>query len=573
MTVTNPEIAALLHRYGILLEIQGANSFRVRAYRNAARTIQELPHSVAAMLDEGADLSQLPAIGHDLAKKIEAIVATGRLTQLEELEKEIPGALADLTEVPGLGPKHVAKLFHELDIDSIEDLRAAAQAGKIRAIPGFGAKTEQKILKEVVRLARTSERFGLFAVEQMAESLVAWLEQFDGVKAVTIAGSYRRRRETVGDLDILVTARRGTKVMDRFVAYDDVAEVVSKGSTRCTVRLRSGLQVDLRLVPQVSYGAALHYFTGSKAHNIATRKLALAKGLKLNEYGVFRGSRRIAGRSEREVYATVDLPWITPELREDRGEIEAAARDRLPRLVAVADIRGDLHCHTRASDGRNTIREMAEAARGRGYDYLAISDHTRRVTVAHGLDERRLKTQIEDIDAINDELDGIRLLKSAEVDILEDGSLDMPDRILADLDLIVCAVHSAFGLSREKQTERIIRAMDNRHFNILAHPSGRLLGEREPVDVDMERLIGAALERRCYMEINAQPERLDLSDIHARMAKDMGLKIAVSTDAHSTATLDYMRFGVDQARRAWLGPGDVLNTRSWTALRKLLNRR
>ena len=394
-----------------------------------------------------------------------------------------------------------------------------------------------------------------------------------GVKEVVVAGSFRRRKETVGDLDILVTCKKSSPVMDRFVAYDEVETVISKGTTRSTVVLRSGLQVDLRLVAQVSYGAALYYFTGSKAHNITVRTIAVKKGLKINEYGVFKGKRRVAGRTEKEVFEAVGLRYVEPELREDRGEIEAAKKNRLPHLVSVSDIRGDLHVHTNATDGRHSLKQMAEAAKELGYEYLAITDHSKRVTVAHGMDEKRLRKQIAAIDRLNDELTGIRVLKGVEVDILESGKLDLTNSVLEQLDLTVCAIHTGLGLSRDRQTERIIRAMDNPHFNVLAHPAGRLINQRAPLDIDIERVMRAAIERRCYLELNGQPDRLDLDDVHCRMAKDMGLKLAISTDAHSADNLTFMRFGVDQGRRGWLEPDDVLNTRSWRKLQKLLRRR
>jgi DNA polymerase (family 10) len=376
----------------------------------------------------------------------------------------------------------------------------------------------------------------------------------------------------VGDLDILVTCRPHIGVMDRFVAYEDVTEVVAKGETRSTVLLRSGLQVDLRVVPEVSYGAALVYFTGSKAHNIAIRTMAVRKGLKINEYGVFDGDRRVAGRTEAGVYAKIGLPVVPPELREDRGEIEAALAHRLPDLVTLTDIRGDLHTHTNASDGRASIREMAEAARDAGYGYIAVTDHTQHATIAHGLDAKRLRRQIAEIDRLGSQVRGVAVLKSAEVDILADGKLDLADEVLDDLDFTVCAVHSHFNLPRAKQTERILRAMDNARFTVLAHPTGRLLGAREPYELDMERIIEGARERGCILEINAQPERLDLNDVHCRMARDAGVKVAISTDAHSPEQLGYMRFGIDQARRGWLTAGDVVNTRPLRELRGLLRR-
>jgi len=390
---------------------------------------------------------------------------------------------------------------------------------------------------------------------------------------VEIAGSYRRKRETVGDIDILAACKPRSPIMQYFVNYEDVADVLSQGRKRSTVILRNGLQVDLRVVPEESYGSALHYFTGSKAHNIAVRTIGVKKGLKINEYGVFRGRRRIAGRTEEEVFAQVGLPFIEPELREGRGEIEAARQGRLPNLVKLSDIRGDLHAHSTASDGHATITEMAKAARARGYQYLSINDHSQRVRIAHGLDPKRLARQLAEIDRLNGSTKEFLVLKSTEVDILEDGSLDLPDNMLHRLDLTVCAVHSKFGLSRERQTERIIRAMDNPCFDILGHPTGRLINERPPYEVDMERLLLAARERGCYLEVNAQPDRLDLTDLHCRMAKDLGVKVAISTDAHSTTDLDLVRFGLDQARRGWLEADDVLNTRTWPALKRLLRRR
>ena len=572
MPVTNSDIAENLDRIAELLELEGANPFRVRAYRNAARTITGLPHNVAAMLAEGEDLSELPGIGKDLAAKITEISETGHLGFLDEIERRTPPGLAKLLGVPGLGPKRVQALYTALGIDDLDKLAAAAKAGKLRKLSGFGAKSEEKILRALSTRGAEEHRMPWSRAEEVAIPLVDYLKATKGVKQVTVAGSYRRRKETVGDLDVLVTSAKGAPVIERFVGYEDVVEVVSQGTTRSTVVLRNGLQVVLRAVRDASYGAALHYFTGSKAHNIAVRKMGVAKGLKINEYGVFKGDKRLAGRSEKDVYAQVGLPYIEPELRENQGEIEAAKKKRLPRLVTLEDIRGDLHTHSTASDGHASIEEMAEAAREHGYAYFAVSDHSKRVTIAHGLDARRLARQIAQIDRLNAKLRGIRALKSSEVDILEDGSLDLPDAILQDLDLTVCAVHSKFDLSRDKQTERIIRAMDNPNFKVLAHPTGRLMGSRPAYDVDMERLMKAARERNCILEVNAQPARLDLIDTHCRMAKDMGVKVAISTDAHSTRDLDLLRFGIAQARRGWLEPDDVINTRPWREVAALLRR-
>jgi DNA polymerase (family 10) len=573
MSVHNREIAAIFAQLADLLEIEGANAFRVRAYREAARTISVMSESLAEAVMRGEDLSKLPNIGTAIAAKIATIVQTGKLPQLEEVKQRTPATLCDILKLGGLGPKRVKVLHEQLGIETLEDLRRAVRAGKVHGLAGFGKKTEGHIEARLAQWKGEERRTLLLDAEDLVRPLLAYLKGIDGVKELTVAGSFRRRKETVGDLDILVTCKRGTPVMDHLVAYEEVREVVSHGETRSTVRLRSGMQVDLRVVPQVSYGAALHYFTGSKAHNIAVRKRAVSRGLKINEYGVFRGDERIAGRTEAEVFAAVELPYIVPELREDRGEIEAAERGTLPRLVEPGDIRGDLHAHTKASDGHDRLAAMAEAAAERGYEYLAITDHSRHVTVANGLDANRLAQQIEAIDALNERLaDRIRLLKGIEVDILGDGSLDLPDSILRRLDLRVCAIHSEFGLAQKRQTERVIRAMDNPLFNIFAHPTGRLIEERDPYEIDLERLMFAALERGCFLEVNAQPSRLDLTDGACKLAKDMGLKVAISTDAHSTGQLHHLRFGVWQARRGWLGPDDVLNTRSLDGLLPLLKR-
>lgn len=572
MPVHNAEIAEILERVGDMLEIEGANAFRIRAYRNAARTVADLPRGVAGMVEAGEDLSELPAIGKDLAGKIAEIVETGHLAMLDEMQGKTPAGLVDMLGVPGLGPKRVHVLHDELGIDSLKGLAEAARAGRIRKLAGFGGKTEAKILRELETRGAGEHRVKRLFAEEVAGTLLEHLRAGKGIRQLTVAGSYRRCKETVGDLDILAACRRYSDVMDRFVGYDEVADIISHGTTRSTVVLRSGLQVDLRVVPEESYGAALHYFTGSKAHNIAVRRMGQDRGLKINEYGVFRGSRRIGGATEEEVYDSVGLPWIEPVLREHRGEIEAAQQDRLPGLVTVDDMRGDLHCHSKASDGHASIAEMAEAARARGYAYMSINDHSRRVTIAHGLDPRRVHQQTEEIDHLNESLKGFTILKSIEVDILEDGSLDLPDEVLDALDFTVCAVHSKFGLDRRRQTERIMRAMDNPRFTILAHPSGRLIGERQPADIDMERLLEAAAERGCLLEVNGQPDRLDLTDIHCKMAKEAGVKVAISTDAHSTGDLAFMRLGVDQARRGWLEPGDVVNTRNLSALRRLMKR-
>ncbi|MCW5781950.1 MAG: DNA polymerase/3'-5' exonuclease PolX [Nitrospirales bacterium] len=572
MSVHNTEIVEMFSRLAELLEIQGANPFRIRAYRKAAQTIEGLPHSVASMLAEGSDLSDLPGIGEDLAAKIQEIVETGHLSLLDQVSSQLPGQLADLAKIPTLGPKRVKMLYDTLGIQDLKGLAKAARSGKIRELHGFGPKTEEKILAETDKRSGTEQRIKISTAEEFAKPILDYLKSAKGVKDAIIAGSYRRRKDTIGDLDILVTCAQAKTMMDHFVAYEEVETVVSKGQTRATVMLRSGLQVDLRVVPEESYGAALQYFTGSKAHNIAVRSLAVKKGLKINEYGVFRGETRIAGRTEKEVYAQVGLPYLEPELRENWGEVEAGLHHALPHLVTLNDIRGDLHVHSKASDGHSTIYDMALAAQSKGYNYLAICDHSQRVTIAHGLDAKRFASQIEEIDRLNQTLKGFDILKGAEVDILEDGSLDLSDELLQRLDLTVCAIHYKFNLPRAKQTERIIRAMDHPAFSILAHPTGRMINEREPYEIDMEQIMAAAVERGCCLEVNSQPVRLDLNDIHCKMAKDMGVKVVISTDAHRTTDLDFMRFGVGQARRGWLEPEDVLNTRSLKELKKFLRR-
>jgi DNA polymerase (family 10) len=568
----NAEIADLFDRFALLLEIEGANPFRVRAYHNAARTIENLPRDINMMLGEGADLTELPGIGEDLAHKITEMATTGRFAELEAIKRRLPSALTDLAEIPGLGPQRIKTLFRKLKIKSLKEVATAAQAGRLQKLPGFGPKIEQNILKAVERHISSERRTKLMTAEQIASPLVRYLEAVPGVAKVTVAGSYRRRKDTVGDIDILVTSSNSAKPIEAFVTYGEVSVIMAQGTTRATIRLKSGLQVDLRVVPERSYGAALVYFTGSKAHNIALRAMGMKRGLKFNEYGVFKGKKWLAGQTEKEVYAKVGLPYIEPELRENQGELEAALAGHLPRLIATKDIKGDLHVHTDASDGEDTIEDMAAAAKKLGYEYLAITDHSKRMGIVHGLDAKRLVKQIAQIDRLNASLRGIHILKSTEVDILADGSLALEDEVLRELDLVVAAVHSKFDLDAQRQTDRIIHAMDNHYVNIIAHPSGRLLGEREAYQLDMKRLIKAALDRGCYLEVNGQPSRLDLTDVHCRMAKEMGLKVAISTDAHTADTLAYMRYGIDQARRGWLEKDDVLNTRDFGALRKLLKR-
>ncbi len=572
MPIHNADIAAIFEEIADLLEIQGANPFRVRAYRNAARTVGEFGRDLASMIARGQALPKIPGIGEDLARKIHEIATTGKSSFLEQLHKELPAAITELLHIPGLGPKKVKALYDQLRVDSLEDLRAAAQAGRIRDLPGFGEKTEARILEALAVQPDTTRRFKRSVAAQYAEALARHLRDLPGVGQVEIAGSYRRARETVGDIDLLVTARASPPVMVAFTGYEEVAEVLSQGETRASVVLRCGLQVDLRVVPEASYGAALAYFTGSKAHNIVLRRRAQARGLKLNEYGVFRGERMLAGETEESVYAALGLPWIPPELREDRGEVEYAEKGALPRLVTRADLKGDLHCHTKATDGANSLREMAEAARARGLTYLAITDHSQRLRMVHGLDSARLLKQMDEIDRLNERLTGIVLLKGIEVDILEDGALDLPDDVLGRLDLVVGAVHSHFDLPPAKQTARLLKAMDHPHFTILAHPTTRELERRPPMEADWLRVIRHARGRGCHLELDSQPDRLDLLDTWCRVAKEEGVLVAVNSDAHSVHDFDDLQWGIGQARRGWLTAQDVLNTRPLTELRPLLAR-
>ncbi|HSV82101.1 MAG TPA: DNA polymerase/3'-5' exonuclease PolX [Ramlibacter sp.] len=570
MAISNADAAAVFGEIADLLEVQGGNAFRIRAYRNAARTLTNLGRNVADMLAAGEDLDALPGIGRDLAGKIAEIVATGSCAQMESLRREAPHGLTELLQIPGLGPRRVQALHATLGVASLADLRAAAEQERIRTVRGFSAAAETRILDAVLARLQRDRRVPLATASLVADALLSELQAVPGVHQAVPAGSLRRCRDTVGDLDLLVTTDAGSPVMDRFVAGSGVKRVLAQGSTRASVVLRNGLQVDLRSVPPASFGAAWLYFTGSKPHNIALRKLAQDAGLKLNEYGLYRGNKRVAGATEASVYQALGLPWIDPELREDRGELDAARAGRLPRLVQIGDLRGDLHVHTNASDGHDGLRAMAEAAAARGLSYVAVTDHSKRLAMAHGLDAGRLAEQMDAIDKLNAGLRGITVLKGIEVDILPDGKLDLPNRVLGRLDLVVGAVHAAFDLPPTRQTDRLLRAMDHPHFSILAHPAGRLLGERDACRFDFERVLRHARERGCFLELNAQPTRLDLDDHACRMARDAGMLVSIASDAHSVLELADLRWGVGQARRGWLEPGNVLNTRTLEQLRPLL---
>jgi DNA polymerase (family 10) len=569
----NQAIAAIFNEIADLLEIEEANPFRVRAYRNAARTVEGMTEGVDAMLARGADLTALPGVGVDLAAKMREIVETGSCAMLTRVRTEVPAYVLQLLQLPGLGPRRARALQHELGITSLDELARAAAAHRIRELHGFGARSEQRLLEALnARLAR-DRRYGLAIAKPCADALTHYLLASGLIDQLVVAGSYRRGRDTVGDLDLLITGRKRAQIVEHLVHYKEVATRISAGPTRASVVLKNGMQVDLRVVRPDAFGAALVYFTGSKPHNIALRKLAQAQGLKINEYGVFRGKERIAGQTEASVYRAVGLPWICPELREDHGEIAAAQSGRLPSLVEQGDIKGDLHVHTSASDGTASLEAMAAQARMLGYQYLAVTDHSPRIAVTHGLTAERLAAQADAIDRFNAEHKGWPvLLKGVEVDILEDGSLDLPDSVLGRLDLVVGAIHSHFNLSADQQTSRILLALDHPHFSILAHPLGRLIGERNACNVDLKRVLTAIAQRGCYVEANAQPARLDLADIGCRMAKAEGVLVSIASDAHSPADLLNLPLGVTQARRAWLGQADVLNAHTLHTLLPLLKR-
>lgn len=569
---SNADISAMFAHTADLLEIDGANPFRIRAYRMAAQEVLEWPESAHRLVKQRVDLSQFPHIGKELAGKIVAIVKVGHFDVLDELKRKFPPGIVELLQIGGLGPKRVAQFYKELDIRSVEDLRRAIVSGSVQKLPRMSPKIAGKILQAIDTRSKLAGKVRWDIADKIAGPLVAWLKAMPGVTRAVAAGSYRRKKDTIGDLDVLVTCNDGPSVIERFTRHPEAARVIARGNTRASIILRSGLQVDLRVMPEESYGAALYYFTGSKQHNIALRAIAAKQGLKINEYGIFKGRKRIAGETEESIFETMGLGYVEPELRENRGELQAAREGRLPKLVMLSDIKGDLHAHTSATDGRNTLSEMASAARGRGYGYIAITDHSRHVTIARGLDERRLRRQCEEIDRMNESMRGFTILKSIEVDILEDGTLDLPDSALKELDVVICSIHYKFDLSPERQTERIIRAMDNPRFGILGHATGRLIGSREGYKFDLERVMRAAKERNCILEVNGQPKRLDIDDTACLMAKSFGVKVALSSDAHSIAELDYMQLALNQARRGWMESGNVVNTLPLSRLRTALKR-
>ncbi len=569
----NAEVARIFEDLADLLELDGANTFRVRAYRNASRTVESLSADIAAIVErDPAELQQLDGIGKDLADKIVVIVRTGNLPQLEELKAKIPVGVVQMLRIPGLGPKKVSALFKELGLETLESLKQAAEQGQIAELKGFGKKTEQTILDGIALATEAGKRVFLSDAKAEADAIVADLQQLDCIQQATVAGSCRRRKETVGDLDVLVTSSDSNAPMDRLAANPLVVKVLARGDTKQRVRLRSGLELDLRVVPEESFGAAAQYFTGSKEHNIVIRRRAQERGLKLNEYGLFRGDEIVASRTEAEVYAAVGLPWIPPELRENRGEIERAEAGQLPNLVELSDMRGDLHMHTTATDGLNSIREMAEAAKSRGLKYIAITDHSKRVTMANGLDADRLRAHWAEIEKVRSQVSGIHILKGIECDILEDATMDLDDDVLAEADWVIAVLHYGLKQPREQIDKRLLNAIRNPHVDVIGHLTGRLIGHRPGADMSFDDILKAAADHGVMLEINAHPSRLDLDDIHAVAAKDRGIPIVINTDSHNTQGFDVMQYGVFQARRAGLEAKDVANTESFDQFRKRLER-
>jgi DNA polymerase (family X) len=586
--MTNREIADVFDQVGDLLEFQGANPFRVRAYRNGSHRIRNLTEPLSAIAeDESRKLTDIQGVGKDLAEKIRTLLDTGSLPMLAELQRDIPAGVVVMSRVPGVGPKKAMTLARELGAASLADLRQACEEQRVRGLKGFGAKTEAAILKGLSVAESAGVRMRWADAHVIVESLLEHMRSAPGVRQIEAAGSYRRGRDTVGDVDLLVDAVDSVAVMDHFGQFMRVAEMVARGDTKMTVRLDNGLQVDLRVVPAESFGAALQYFTGSKDHNVAVRGRAKGCGLRVNEWGVFRvggeegadesdeaaaTQEYVAGKTEEEVYAALDLPWFPPELREARDEFAWAAAGELPPLVTLEDIRGDLHMHTNATDGQGTLAEMIEAARARGLEYIAITDHSKRVSMARGLDGDRVRRQWREIDLINRDLDGFVVLKGIECDILERGGMDLPDDVLAEADWVIASVHYGQQQPREQITARILGALENPHVDVIAHPTGRLINRRDPYQVDLDAVMATAAQLGKMLELNANPARLDLDDVHCAAARRLGVPIVINTDAHSTDGMEVMQYGVLQARRGGLTAADVANTRSWAAFRKLLGR-
>ncbi len=557
----NSEIARVFHDMADLLELKGENVFKIRAYRRAAQVIEHLPKEMAVMLEQGEDFQKIPGVGDAIAKKSTELIETGKLEAYESLKDEFPEGITRLLEIPGIGPRTAHLLSSELNITSAEQLEEAIREGKVADLFRMGDKTAQNLLHKIQAMRRKDQRIPIGQALPIVEDILKSLSSLPGVKNMTSAGSLRRFRETVGDIDIMGTADNPEKVIDKFVALPVVKEVLAKGPTKASVILSPGLQADLRMVEHDSFGSLLQYFTGSKEHNIALRTKYQKKGLKLSEYGITDVAHDKLEKftTEEAFYKRLGMQYIPPEIREDQGEIELSEKHEIPRLVDLRDIKGDFHAHSKWSDGNNTIEEMALAAKDAGYKYIAITDHSKGLGIAHGLTEERLKEQILEIRSLNQKLKGFRILSGMEVDIRADGSIDMPDNMLAELDCVVGAVHSSFNQSEERITRRIIKAIENPHIDIIAHPTSRLIGEREATAVDMEAVFKAAMEHKKALEINAMPSRLDLKDIHIHRARELGVMLAIGTDSHIAGQLKLMRFGIGIARRGWCEPKHILN--------------
>jgi DNA polymerase (family 10) len=566
----NLELSQMFEQIARILKIKGENLFKIRAYEKIALVLENLPIDIENIYQQG-ELNNIPGVGSAIAKKIEEFLTTGKLEYYEKLKESMPSGVIELLDISEVGPKTAKLLYEELGVDNIEKLEKAVRQHQIKDLPGMGEKSETNILRGIELYKRRKERVLLGTALPLAEEIIERLRQLKETDKISFAGSLRRKKETIGDIDILVTSQKPEKIMKTFTSLPQVREILAEGPTKSSVITKDDIHVDTRVVEPRSFGAALQYFTGSKAHNIKLRELAIKRGLKINEYGVFdsKTEQRVTGEEEEEVYTILDLPFIPPELREDRGEIEAALENKLPRLVEYLQIKGDLHLHSQWSDGVHTIKQMAEAAKKKGYKYIAITDHSQSLKFAGGLSEERLKEQIEEIQKLNRELDDFTVLSGIEVDIKSDGSLDFSDEILSKLDVVIAAIHSGFKQESKMITERLVSAMQNRLVNIIAHPTGRLIGYRESYQVDMSEMIKVAAETGTILEINAYPERLDLNDIHCRMAKDRGVQLAIETDAHSIDGLELMNLGVDVARRGWLEEKDIVNT---LPLDKLLKR-
>lgn len=569
----NQKIADIFEAIADLLEYKQDNPFKIRAYRKASQDLRSMSDDICKYAQEDS-LTTLPGIGQELANKIKEIIATGKLKTYQKLKKEVPAGVLEIMSIPGVGPKTAKLFFDKLKIDSIEKLRKKARAKELSSLPHIKEKTEENILRAIGFKQESSKRMLLGTALPLAEEIVEELKGLKEADNISPAGSLRRMKETVRDIDILVTSRNPGKVMEVFINLPQVKKVLAHGQTKSSVIIEEGIQVDLRVVEPSSYGAALVYFTGSKAHNITIRKIAVKKKLKINEYGVFniRTNKRIAGKTETEVYRSIGLDFIPPEIREDRGEVEAAMAHKIPELIELKDIKGDLHVHSNLSDGAHPIEELVRICSDRGDEYVAIADHSQSLKVAGGLSEKEIIQKVKKIRKLNEELKDFRILAASEVDIKSDGSLDYPDSILKELDIVVAAIHSGFKQPREQITARILKAMDNPYVSILAHPTGRLIGSRGAYDVDMEKVLEQAKENGVAVEVNGFPERLDLDDIHTKTAVEMGVKLVISTDAHSKEQLGFIRYGVAVARRGWAEKNDILNTLSADKLLRALKR-